>query len=138
MDLNLLDSMLTAYRNEKTTVTFVLQNRTRISGTVRAFDNYVILLEGPKNEILYRHAVSSLAPAAAADAPRPAPLRTEQPPAPRPARPEARPPQKAAKQADKAPAKALPKVAAAPAEQSINTGMKEGLLRWMQEQKSSK
>jgi len=132
METNLLDSMLNGYRDRKTPVTFVLQNRTRVSGTVRAFDNYVIVLEGPTSEIIYRHAVSSLAPAGAADVPRPVPQRAEQPkPSPRPPQqPSARPRQK--------PDTAPPRAAAAPAEQNINTGMKEGLLRWMQEQKASK
>ena len=132
METNLLDSMLTAYRDQKTAVTFVLQNRASVSGTVRAFDNYVIILEGPKIEIVYRHAVSSLAPAAAGEAPRPVQQRAEQPkPLPRPeSRPASRPRQK--------PDKTPPKAAASPVEQNINTGMKEGLLRWMQEQKAGK
>lgn len=136
METNLLDSMLTVYRDQKTFLTFVLQNRARVSGTVRAFDNYVIVLEGPRSEIIYRHAVSSLAPAAAAAAARPAPPRAEQPKSPpRPAAdPSARPRQKPAKAAPKP----APRPAAAPVEQNINTGMKEGLLRWMQEQKASK
>jgi host factor-I protein len=134
MDTNLLDSMLNGYRDRKTPVTFVLQNRTRVSGMVRAFDNYVIILEGPTSEIIYRHAVSSLSPAGAADAPRPAPQRAEQPkPAPRPS---PQPPPRPRQKPDKAPPRAA--AAPAPAEQNINTGMKEGLMRWMQEQKASK
>jgi host factor-I protein len=135
METNLLDSMLTGYRDRKTAVTFVLQNQARVSGTVRAFDNYVIVLEGPKSEIIYRHAISSLAPSAAAAAARPAaPQRTEQP---KPAlRPQTRPAERPRQRTDKTPPPAA--AAAAPAQQTLNTGMKEGLLRWMQEQKASK
>jgi host factor-I protein len=132
METNLLDSMLSGYRDGKTPVTFVLQNQARISGIVRAFDNYVIILEGPKSEIIYRHAVSSLTPAAAAATARPVPQRTEQPkPSPRP---QPRPAERPRPRAEKMPAAAT----AAPAQQTLNTGMKEGLLRWMQEQKASK
>lgn len=131
MEVNLLDRMLTTYHAQQVPVTIVLQNRVRVSGTVKAFDSYVIVLENQKSEIIYRHAVSSLAPAAARPA-RPAALRSEQP---KPATRSERPPvhQAARKKGPKQP----PAAASAP-DGSINTGMKEGLLRWMQEQKSSK
>ena len=131
METNLLDQMLASYLEQRTPVTIVLQNRVRVSGTVKAFDSYVILLESHKSEIIYRHAVSSLAPAAAAR-----PARTAPPPAERPKaapRPERQPaPHATRKKGPKQPA------AAPAADASINTGMKEGLLRWMQERKASK
>ena len=132
MDVNLLDKMLTAYKDKGTPVTVVLQNRARVTGKVRAYDNYVLILDGQRTEIVYRHAVSSLLTAsAAAAAERPAPQRTAPAkPAPRPAKPQAA----AAKQREQ---RHAPKAALA-AEPSLNTGMKEGLLRWMQEQKASK
>jgi host factor-I protein len=136
MDVNLLDKMLTAYREQKTPVTIVLQNKARVSGKVQAFDNYVIVLENGRNEIVYRHAISSLSPGTAVEQTRPAQQRPEQAiPAPRPAK-QAAPAshkQKAGKTVPLA-----PKTSAASAEHNINTGMKEGLLRWMREQKASK
>jgi host factor-I protein len=123
--------MLATYIEQQVPVTIVLQNRFRVSGTVKAFDSYVILLEGQKSEIIYRHAVSSLAPAATARPARPAPTPGDRPKtAPRPERQTARtaPRRKGPKQPAAAPA----------ADASINTGMKEGLLRWMQERKASK
>lgn len=131
METNLLDRMLATYIEQRVPVTIVLQNRFRVSGTVKAFDSYVILLDGQKSEIIYRHAVSSLAPAATARPARPAPPPNDRPKAaPRTERPADQP--AARKKGPRQPA------AAPSAEASINTGMKEGLLRWMQERKASK
>ena len=60
METNLLDRMLNTYLTELTPVTITLQNKIRVSGKIKAFDSYVIIMEGQKREIVYRHAVSSL------------------------------------------------------------------------------
>ena len=136
METNLLDKMLSTYRSQKTPVTIVLQNNARITGRIRTFDSYVIVMENQRNEIIYRHAISSLLPAAAAEQLQP----REQKAAP--ARPAPKQAPKPAKHAPPAAAKSRPrhepKTAPAPAESGLNTGMREGLLRWMQEQKSGK
>ena len=62
METNLFDRMLSTYMTEQTAVTLTLQNKIRVSGKVKAFDSYVVVMEGQKREILYRHAISSLAP----------------------------------------------------------------------------
>jgi host factor-I protein len=137
MDANLLDKMLTAYREQKTPVTIVLQNKARVSGKVQAFDNYVIILENGRNEIVYRHAISSLAPGRAAEHPRPPQQRPEQmTAASKPVR-QAAPTLRKHRAGKTVPV--APKTSAASGEHTtINTGMKEGLLRWMKEQKASK
>jgi RNA chaperone Hfq len=137
METNLLDKMLGAYRSQKTPVTIVLQNNARITGTIGTFDSYVIVMESPRNEIVYRHAISAVLPYIAAEQPQP----REQKAAP--ARPAPRPAPKASRPAPPAAAKSRPArpehtTAAAPSESGLNTGMKEGLLRWMQEQKAGK
>ncbi len=133
METNLLDRMLNAYLAEQTPVTVTLQNKIRVSGKIKAFDSYVIIMEGMKREILYRHAISSLAPALQEGQKRQTAF--------------SRP----------APAKAVPKqqkitahkprphaahqpaaLSASASEASINNGMKEGLLKWMQGQKAAK
>ncbi len=131
METNLLDRMLSTFLSGQTAVTVTLQNKIRITGKIKAFDSYVIIMEGIKKEIIYRHAVSSLAPALPEDQKRQAV----------PARP--------------APARVAPKqqkfaahkphstrqptaLSASGTEQGINNGMKEGLLKWMQEQKAAK
>ena len=138
METNLLDKMLSTYRSQKTPVTIILQNNARIFGKIGTFDSYVIVMENQRNDIVYRHAISSLLPSVAPEQPqlreqkaaqaRPAPLK----PAPKPARHE---PPAAAKSK---PSRPEHKPASAPSESGLNTAMKEGLLRWMQEQKSGK
>ncbi len=129
METHLLDTMLSAYAAQGTPVTIVLQNRSRTTSRVKAFDSYVIVLEGQKSEIVYRHAVSSIAPAAAVSEARPAAARTPQ----KQAAPASKPSSPAAdrKKKDRPAPRPAPS-----AEPGLNTGMKEGLLRWMQEHKS--
>ncbi len=133
MEVNLLDKMLAAYQEQRTPVTIVLQNRTRLTGRIRAFDNYIIALESAKHEMVYRHAVAHLSPSAAAQERRPARQRIERQ---KPAA-EARKRDRAEAGSQK-PRRQAAKAPDAPASSGINTGMKEGLLRWMQEQKTSK
>lgn len=130
METNLLDRMLNVYLAEQIPVTVTLQNKIRVSGKVKAFDSYVIVMEGQKREILYRHAISSLTLAVQeVKKHQPAPIRPT--------------PQKATARSQKSVAqKPRPAQNPAPiflssAEQSINNGMKEGLLKWMQEQKAA-
>jgi len=137
METNLLDKMLSTYRSQKTPVTIVLQNNARITGRIGAFDSYVIVMENQRNEIVYRHAISSLLPYVAAEQTQP------REPKVAPARPAPRPAPKPVRHAPPATAKNKPsrpehKTAAAPSESGLNTGMKEGLLRWMQEHKAGK
>ena len=127
--------MLNTYLTEQTPVAVTLQNRIRVAGKIKAFDSYVIVMESPKHEILYRHAVSSLTPIVqeeqkrqpASHRPRPAIAK----PAPgnvKPARSSAHKPQPEHRQ---------PVLSASGAE-PINSSMKDGLLKWMQEQKAAK
>jgi len=122
--------MLSAYLTEQTPITVTLQNKIRVSGKVKAFDSYVIIIEGQKREILYRHAVSSLALA----------VQEEQKRQPAPTSPgtvkTAAKPQKNAAHKPR-PAQNPAPLSLSPTEQSINNGMREGLLKWMQEQKAS-
>ena len=134
METNLLDRMLSSYMTERSSVTITLQNKIKVSGKIKAFDSYVIMMEKPKREILYRHAVASIAlhlqeevkyvPAAPRPAltSRPSPMKTTTRPA-KPAAPKPRPQQQPAPVAS---------------EQNVSTSMKDGLLRWMQEQKAAK
>ena len=140
METNLLDKMLSSYLAQKTLVTIVLQNKNRVFGRIRMFDSYVIVMENPKNEIVYRHAISSLLPSLSAEQARqPREQRAEHPkPASRPAAKAANYPKQAA--AKTRPSRPAPKAAAtaAASDPGLSNSMKEGLLRWMQEQKSGK
>ncbi len=131
MEPNLLDRMLKTYLSEKTAVTFTLQNKIRVSGKIKAFDSYVIVMDGQKREILYRHAISSLAPAQQEEQKRQAVQGR-----PALAKPPARPQRSTAHSSRSTYQQTS--LSASGTEQSINNGMKEGLLKWMQEQKAAK
>ncbi len=133
METNLLDRMLNTYLASRTPVTVTLQNKIRVSGKIKAFDSYVIIMDGQKREIVYRHAVSCLAPAAPEEQKRPAP-------APRPAQAQTKPaakPAHASRQRPRQP-QHQPALSASAGESGINNSMKEGLLKWMQGQKAAK
>lgn len=130
MELNLLDKMLEHYQGEQTSVTITLSNKIQIHGTIKAFDSYVVMMESKRNEILFRHAMSSLAPYAPEEAKRPSP---EKPvPIKSSAKSRKRPPKKPRQE------QPASRVVAADADQSINSGMKDELMKWMQEQKAAK
>lgn len=139
METNLLDRMLDAYLTEQTPVTMVLQNKNRVSGRIRAFDSYVIVMEGHKQEFIYRHALSSISRHAQEEHKR-------QPAAARPVVMQKREParsvstfaQKPARKPAQKPRPAQPQAIQSSANEHMNSSMKEGLLKWMQEQKSAK
>lgn len=139
METNLLDRMLETYLHEQTPVTVVLQNKIRVTGKIRAFDSYVIVMDDQKREILYRHAVSSLSsfvheeqkrqPAAS----RPAPAKTA------PATPPRVAPHKPSHKPSPKPRPTQPQALSASAgDPGLSNSMKDGLLKWMQEQKAAK
>ena len=131
METNLLDRILNTYLTEQTPVTITLQNKIRIAGKIKAFDSYVIIMEGQKREILYRHAISSLSSCVQEEQKR-------QPAVNRPTatKPAVKPPRSAAHKPR--PTHQQAALSASAAEPSINSSMKEGLLKWMQEQKAAK
>ena len=131
MESNLLDRMLNTYLEAQTPVVITLQNKIRVSGRVKAYDSYVIVVEGQKREIVYRHAVSCVAAAGLQETRRVADG-VKKPPA----KPTSRPPKPAVPQGAKQPS--VPTMVAGSTEPSINTAMKDALLKWMQEQKSAK
>lgn len=133
METNLLDRMLNAYLTEQTPVTVTLQNKIRVSGKIKAFDGYVIIMEGPKREILYRHAISTLSPAVQEEK---RPTAQQRPVAGKPAVAPHPKPQKSAAGKPR-PMHQQPALSAS-ASEPINSSMKDGLLKWMQEQKAAK
>jgi RNA chaperone Hfq len=131
MEANLFDRMLSSYQEAQVPVTVTLQNKIRVSGRIKAFDSYVIILESQKREILYRHAIASLCSALQDEQKRPAssfkptPVRAATPNPPRyPSKTRTAHPQVSA--------------SSSASEQRINSSMKDGLLRWIQEQKAAK
>ena len=57
------DIMLNALRKENVQATIYLISGFHMRGTVRAFDNYVIVLESEgRQQMIYKHAVSTITP----------------------------------------------------------------------------
>ena len=62
--INLQDLLLNQLRKDKVLVTIFLTNGFQLKGTVKGFDNFVVLLESEgKQQMLYKHAISTVSPA---------------------------------------------------------------------------
>jgi host factor-I protein len=59
---NLQDNYLNQLRKEKMQVVVYLTNGVRLKGVVRGFDNFVILLKESSQQLIYKHAVSTIIP----------------------------------------------------------------------------
>ena len=61
--MNLQDAILMEVRREKVPVTMFLMNGLQLRGTVTGFDgNVVVLVSDGKQQMIYKHAISTLAP----------------------------------------------------------------------------
>ena len=62
-ELNLQDRMLCALRQQGQNTTVFLTNGFQMRGIVRGFDNFVVILESDgKQQMIYKHAISTLIP----------------------------------------------------------------------------
>jgi host factor-I protein len=59
---NLQDNFLNQLRKEKMPVIIYLTNGVRLRGVVKGFDNFVILLKESTQQLIYKHAVSTIVP----------------------------------------------------------------------------
>jgi host factor-I protein len=58
---NIQDAFLNTVRREKTTVTIYLVNGAKLTGRIRSFDKFSILLEaGPQEQLVFKHAISTI------------------------------------------------------------------------------
>lgn len=61
---NLQDTFLTRARRENVPLTVFLVNGFQMRGAVRGFDPFVVMLESEgRQQMLYKHAISTIAPA---------------------------------------------------------------------------
>ncbi len=60
--VNLQDLYLNQMRKEKIPVTMYLVNGARLTGTIKGFDNFVILLKQENQQLVYKHAISTIIP----------------------------------------------------------------------------
>jgi len=59
---SLQDAFLNQLRKEKMPVIIYLANGVRLKGVVKGFDNFVILLKETTQQLIYKHAVSTIVP----------------------------------------------------------------------------
>jgi host factor-I protein len=59
---SLQDNYLNQLRKDKLPVLVYLINGVRLKGVVKAFDNFVILLKDANQQLVYKHAVSTIVP----------------------------------------------------------------------------
>ncbi len=59
---SLQDNYLNQLRKDKIPVVIYLTNGVRLKGVVKAFDNFVILLKEATQQLIYKHAVSTIVP----------------------------------------------------------------------------
>ena len=61
---NLQDIFLNQARRDKSVVTMFLMNGFQLKGIVTGFDNFVVVLSSDgKQQMIYKHAISTLVPA---------------------------------------------------------------------------
>jgi host factor-I protein len=62
---SLQDPFLNALRRERVPVSIFLVNGIKLQGKIQLFDQFVILLENTVNQMVYKHAISTVVPARA-------------------------------------------------------------------------
>jgi host factor-I protein len=60
--VNIQDQFLNRMRREKVWLTVELLSGERLFGTIAGFDNFCILLKGPGDQLIYKHAVAAVIP----------------------------------------------------------------------------
>lgn len=62
MSNNLQDNYLNQLRKDKTPVVIYLANGVRLKGMIKGFDSFVIVLKESAQQMIYKHAVSTIVP----------------------------------------------------------------------------
>ena len=60
---SLQDPYLNALRSERIPVSIYLVNGIKLQGQIESFDQFVILLKNTVNQMVYKHAISTVVPA---------------------------------------------------------------------------
>ncbi len=60
---SLQDPFLNALRKERVPVSVYLVNGIKLQGTIDSFDQFVVLLKNSVNQMVYKHAISTVVPA---------------------------------------------------------------------------
>lgn len=59
---NLQDNFLNLIRKEKVPVIVYLTNGVRLKGVIKGFDSFVVLLKESTEQLIYKHAISTIVP----------------------------------------------------------------------------
>ena len=59
---NLQDLFLNQLRKDRIPVIIFLTNGVRLKGIIRGFDNFVVLLKDATDQLIYKHAISTIIP----------------------------------------------------------------------------
>lgn len=60
---SLQDPFLNALRKERVPVSIYLVNGIKLQGQIESFDQFVVLLKNSVNQMVYKHAISTIVPA---------------------------------------------------------------------------
>ena len=61
--LSLQEPFLNALRKERIPVSIYLVNGIKLQGQIESFDQFVVLLKNSVNQMIYKHAISTVVPA---------------------------------------------------------------------------
>ncbi|PCH86106.1 MAG: RNA chaperone Hfq [Piscirickettsiaceae bacterium] len=67
---NLQDTFLNTLRKEHVPVAIFLVNGIKLQGQIESFDQYVVILKNAINQMVYKHAISTVVPARTVQMPR--------------------------------------------------------------------
>lgn len=60
--LNIQDVFLNYVRKKRIPVVVYLVNGVKVEGVVKGFDNFVVVLKDDSQKMIYKHAISTIAP----------------------------------------------------------------------------
>ena len=63
------EPFLNALRRDKVPVAVYLMSGIKLQGTIESFDQFVILLHNTVNQVVYKHAISTIVPSRLVEAP---------------------------------------------------------------------
>lgn len=66
---NLQDPFLNVLRKEQMPVSVFLVNGIKLQGQIEAFDQFVIVLKNTVNQMIYKHAISTIVPTRSVELP---------------------------------------------------------------------
>ena len=61
--VNIQDVFLNHLRKKRISCTVYLVNGVKLEGLIKGFDNFVVILKDDSQKMIYKHAISTIAPA---------------------------------------------------------------------------